>query len=315
MSKDFETSCIVMEWLPTNMFDVLKARRVQGLGQVPVPQATEWIARLAAGLMAIHSARFIHRDIKPANVLLDESLKRCKISDLGVSRALHSVKDVGPAVPMGTHLGRGALEENTRGAQMMFQQGRRPSTASQNTTDSLPEFDSSSGVSGAQSSLASEHLGSMLSGYTVRPGTVAYTSPEARETGNYGCATDVYSLGVLVLEILTLKPPNEVRLGEEVEAADVRHNAKKQLRGHAQEELASLCMEMLAPAEERPQATDIAASPILRPVMQELVQQCGRLGELLGERKGAAKGAPTAKKSAAPSIQKREGRIDSLRHT
>lgn len=257
MSKDFETSCIVMEWMPRNMFDVLKNRRTQSLGQVPVPQATEWIGRLAAGLMAIHSARFIHRDIKPANVLLDENLKFCKISDLGVSRALHSVREFN---------------------------------------------DGASGVSGAQSSMVSDNVGSILSGYTVRPGTVAYTSPEARENGNYGCATDVYSLGILVLEILTLKPPNEVQLGKELDFSDVRNHAKMLLRSNANAssdwaELAAICMEMLAPERERPQAADIAARPVLRLVMQDLVSQCKRLGELLKGANASSSMSPMPKQS------------------
>mmetsp|Transcript_107946 Transcript_107946/g.271519 ORF Transcript_107946/g.271519 Transcript_107946/m.271519 type:complete len:636 (-) Transcript_107946:127-2034(-) len=89
IQKDFEMSCIVMEWNPKNLDAVLKKLILDKTGPVPLSKVCNWLSRLCAGLGAIHAAGFIHRDLKPSNILLDESLQQCKITDLGVSRALH----------------------------------------------------------------------------------------------------------------------------------------------------------------------------------------------------------------------------------
>ncbi|KAJ2745041.1 Cell cycle serine/threonine-protein kinase cdc5/MSD2 [Coemansia sp. BCRC 34301] len=51
-----------------------------------------FIAQLASGISALHSAQIIHRDIKHSNLLLD-SMNRIKIADFGLSTIADSVSD------------------------------------------------------------------------------------------------------------------------------------------------------------------------------------------------------------------------------
>merc|ERR1719487_2510774 len=51
---------------------------------------------------------------------------------------------------------------------------------------------------------ACEETASQVSGYTMAQGTQSYLSPEAMAGRNYDCATDIFSLGCVLLELLTL---------------------------------------------------------------------------------------------------------------
>jgi len=89
MTHDFEQACVVMEWLPTNMSQVLKQRRKDKSGPVPVTNACQWLTHIVVGMVAIHSEEFILRDLMTSNILVNEPVDVCKIADLGVSRPLH----------------------------------------------------------------------------------------------------------------------------------------------------------------------------------------------------------------------------------
>lgn len=47
--------------------------------------------QIAAGLRAAHSLGMVHRDIKPANILLENGIKRVKITDFGLARAVDDI--------------------------------------------------------------------------------------------------------------------------------------------------------------------------------------------------------------------------------
>lgn len=262
IQKDFEQSCIVMEWLPKTLDGVLKKRVAEGSGPVPLPTACNWLARLAAGLGAIHAAGFIHRDLKPSNILLDESLQQCKITDLGVSRALHRQ---GPK-----------LEASER----QKEHGSGSSAVSGTARSEAPE---------EKYSMLSENVGSVLSGYTVRPGTIAYTSPEARETSHYGCEADIFSLAVVLLEVLTLEMPPEPGLGEATDGSAMLKRTKKMLADLPSgadpslwAELRRLCIWMSqSRPEDRPSARELCMARILLPTIEQLVQHCPKLRVVL----------------------------------
>jgi len=267
--NDFEMSCIVMEYLPKTLDSVLKKLATDKSGPVPLSVAANWLARLTAGLGAIHSTGFIHRDLKPSNILLDEALQQCKITDLGVSRALHRTKEEALAN------GVGMLPTNSR--------YDKPggSAVGSCVSESLQE----------RQSMVSENMGSMLSGYTVRPGTIAYTSPEANEGSHYGCEADIFSLGVVLLELLTLHAPPEPRLGQ-VPSATASMDRAQVLLSEAPpgagaeptlwQELKRLNIWMLRPdPQRRPTAREIAASKILIPHIEALGEICPRLKKLL----------------------------------
>jgi tRNA A-37 threonylcarbamoyl transferase component Bud32 len=72
---------LVMEYLPsTSLAEVLHER-----GALPVGEAAEIGAQVAAALAAAHAAGVVHRDVKPGNVLLAED--GAKITDFGIAHA------------------------------------------------------------------------------------------------------------------------------------------------------------------------------------------------------------------------------------
>jgi len=266
IAKDFEMSCIVMEWMPKNLDAVLKKSRSDMVTSVPSPVVCNWLARLVAGLGAIHAAGFIHRDLKPSNILLDESLQQCKITDLGVSRALHREREERPD------------NKSTVG----------------------------SAVSQAQETTISEQMGSILSGYTVRPGTIAYSSPEANETCHYGSSADVYSLGMVATEMLSLQTPAEPALGEVPPANFAMEHAKKVLAEVPQgfdpstwAELKKLCIWMLKPrAEDRPTPKELAGNRCLLHYIETVCKECPRLRVLLLQKGAEEQTRPNRKTNA-----------------
>mmetsp|Transcript_52086 Transcript_52086/g.167628 ORF Transcript_52086/g.167628 Transcript_52086/m.167628 type:complete len:777 (+) Transcript_52086:140-2470(+) len=272
IQNDFEMSCIVMEWLPKTLDGVLSKLAKDKSGPVPVSVACNWIARLVAGLGAIHATGFIHRDLKPSNILLDESLQQCKITDLGVSRSLHMTKDAVGAPPMPAypqpqkHAGGGSVVGSTVSHQE------------------------------EKYSMVSETMGSMLSGYTVRPGTVAYTSPEANESCHYGPEADIFSLGVVLLEILSLQTPPEPRLGQVPSPSATMDRAMVLLAEPPAganvsdwNELKRLCLGMVRPdPQKRPSARELAMSRVLLPHVEGLGETCPRLRILLLQGSGEA---------------------------
>jgi len=253
IQNDFEQACIVMEWLPLNLNEVLKKRRSEKRGSVPLTDTCRWLAHIAVGVAAVHSADFLHRDLKTANILLDEALERCKIADLGVSRPLHR----GKSTPVHEDGGEEASQVSVRSEKTKLSMA----------TSVEPQ--------------------SILSGYTMRPGTNAYTSPEALEGTNYGCSSDIFSLGCVLLEMLTLEMPPELPVGETDCIVPAR--ARELLAptgvpsGHGMRaDLERLCLHMLeGKADDRPSAKEVACLPCLRPNVEAIGRQCPRIRSIL----------------------------------
>lgn len=253
ITNDFEQACIVMEWLPRNMNEVLRQRRTEKRGPVPLKDSMHWFAHIAVGVAAIHSAGFIHRDLKTANILLDEHLQQCKIADLGVSRPLH----------------------------------RRQLDAEHGADDMASQVSAKSEKTKLSMATSVGPPRSILSGYTMRPGTNAYTSPEALESTNYGSLSDIFSLGCVLLEMLTLEMPPELSYGSTESTVPNRARELFQLPVGAsappkeRKELEDLCLWMLSPdAEERPCAKEVSMRPFMRPYVEPLMQ-CSRLRSML----------------------------------
>jgi len=257
ITNDFEQACIVMEWLPKNMNEVLKQRRKEKSGPVPATSACRWLTHIAVGIAAIHSEGFIHRDIKTANILVNEQSDVCKIADLGVSRPLHR-----------RH--REQLDGDDSASQIsMMSQKTKASKAS------------ASSIGPAVS---------ILSGYTARPGTNAYSSPEALVSGDYDVSADVFSIGCVLLEMLTLEMPPELSHGSMESMVPLL--AREKLPSHRPPpgssssartimDLHEICHSMLnQKAALRPSAKQVALRPFLKDSLNILLE-CPKLRNLL----------------------------------
>jgi len=276
IQTNFEQVYIVMEWLPCSLAAVLKEHRGEAR-HIPDQDLCRWFAQQACGVAAIHEAGLIHRDIKPDNILLDEAKRSCKIADLGVSRTTCAARERSP----------GGLQQAGAGA-------RREMDDSKSALSSL-----------LGASVLSAKAESMLSSYTARPGTSDYMSPEALRGGHYSTPMDVFGLGGVLLEMLTLKVLPGVPLGEvesripelceEWLALDGAGQMVGLLRptgvgkvsalppmSERRKELRALCKSMLHVSPElRPAARDVVGRQCLKDCVEELGRESPGLRERL----------------------------------
>jgi len=122
--------------------------------------------KLLEGMNAIHTEGIIHRDLKPENIFLDES-NNIKIGDFGLA-SLENLK-----------FQRDASEEFNH---------RDFSIPSIEKID--PQFELNP-------------LKLMKRMHSFNIGTPLYTSPEQEKGGDYDEKTDVYSLGLILFEMLS----------------------------------------------------------------------------------------------------------------
>jgi serine/threonine protein kinase len=296
IQTNFEQVNIVMEWLPVTLGNVLHEHRASNRHLLD-QDVTRWLARMACGIAAIHDAGLIHRDIKPANILLDEKRRSCKIADLGVSRTTSNMKNPNPVA----------------------NQAATAATAHRRDLD-----DSKSMLSSVfHGSVLSLHGGggSVLSNYTERPGTSEYMSPEALSGGNYGTPMDIFGLGGVLVEMLTLQTPPAVPMGEaesrlpelseEWMALDSAGRMVGLMRSAGggkvcgpppvtdrRRDLRRLCLSMLTRTPgERPSAKDCVNKLCLKDAMEDFDREYPKFREKLFRSRGVATPERTSRRA------------------
>jgi serine/threonine-protein kinase len=78
------------------------ARRVEGRGPLPPPEATRILREVAWALAYAHAQGVVHRDVKPENILLEQGSGRAMVADFGIAHVSQSSRETGPGEILGT---------------------------------------------------------------------------------------------------------------------------------------------------------------------------------------------------------------------
>mmetsp|Transcript_84850 Transcript_84850/g.262690 ORF Transcript_84850/g.262690 Transcript_84850/m.262690 type:complete len:778 (-) Transcript_84850:227-2560(-) len=260
LQNDFTKACLVTEWLPLTLEGTLTKLRHDSVLSVGKQDARRWFSHMVAGIAAIHAAGFVHRDIKPSNIWMTEDRQRCKIAGLGISRPLqrksaysHSKKDrVGSLGSMGSM-----------------------------------DFDDTESAVG---STLSEDNCSMVSGFTsltcfsVLNGVNAYSSPEMVRERRYTEQTDIFSLGCVMLEMLTLAPLAELRIqSQEDSPEEMAWSLVADVRVQCFEVEDSRALSVNSSDLAGVVVTMLSLDPTLRPSAADIISRSARLQTYLPE--------------------------------
>ena len=223
---------IVSEFVRGNSLDKIEK-------PVPWPRLLPIAIGLARGLAAAHRAGVLHRDIKPANAILGDD-GEVKLLDFGLAKLVDAGAAPTPAIVTPSPimaLPADGLDVTVDLAPPV------PIDAPRATTSDAPVVES-----------ASETAGGALFG------TPLYMSPEAWRSEPATRASDVYSLGVVLFEILALDPlfPADASAADIFNKALIGIDASPAKRAPHRDippELDAICVKACQPAPESRYAT------------------------------------------------------------
>jgi serine/threonine-protein kinase len=188
----------------------------------PADRAAELVATLARAVQAAHNRGIVHRDLKPSNILL--------------APPQH------PANP------------STGGQSPVGLPGSRQADSPAWGTPKISDF----GLSRHSDPAAD------LTRSGARVGTPSYMAPEqaAGTAGAVGPAVDIYSLGAILYEMLTGRPPFRAETPAETERQVLAEDpaGPSQLNAHVPRDLETICLKCLHkdPARRYPSAAALA---------------------------------------------------------
>ncbi len=191
-------------------------------GKLPAGEALEIARRVAAALAEAHRQSILHCDLKPENIFLPRD-GRLRVLDFGLAKLVQRPVVPSPQQPDGAEADDGAGGD---GAEL--------------TSDARQRLEEQSALRG----------------------TAPYMAPEQWRHGELGPATDIWSFGITLFEILTGERPfqgSTVSIYEQVTDEDRHTPSPRDVDPMISRPLAALCAHCLhRNPEARPSASQLA---------------------------------------------------------
>ena len=164
-------------------------------GRLPEVGARFYTAEIIAAIDALHSQGFVHRDLKPQNFLV-EANGHIKLADFGLARMLVTSGMGSNTIDRSWKGGRGL--QNSSSYKTPVAQGNSTGPSNATSRDTSPIIGSYSGMA-----------------FSI-VGTPSYMAPEVIAGYGYGKSADLWSLGVMLYEMICGIPPFNGATAEEI---------------------------------------------------------------------------------------------------
>ncbi|KAG7364188.1 serine/threonine protein kinase [Nitzschia inconspicua] len=148
--------------------------------------------QLCSGLSHIHEKNIVHRDLKPANAFASKDGKVIKIGDFGLSKEIHDIANQ-DSMPS-THR---SSKRNERFFPKGAENGDASPRHSLNTSSNI-----AFGLTNPPNNSLVEYDPHLKNDpMTIGIGTASYAAPEQIRSKHYGTPADIFSLGLILLEL------------------------------------------------------------------------------------------------------------------
>ncbi|ESL07923.1 serine/threonine protein kinase [Trypanosoma rangeli SC58] len=240
-----DSLCIVMDYYDGGDLAALITRQREKNEYLPMEQVLAWFAEINLGMHYLHDQGIVHRDLKTHNLFLNSNTGEVAVGDFGVAEFVSAAGGSKRGSPFATPL--------APASQHLF--------AQRCDSELFGDCGSDNG-----------DLINGPFGGAVR-GTLLYMAPEVLESGVCSPSSDVWALGCILYELLSLRHPFESR---DIATLMMRVMAgtRSPPPGHYPAEVVRLLDSMLSlDAAQRPSCEEILRTPVMSAPLQKIVEQ------------------------------------------